>query len=58
VSQIFNNLKSGLKSKNECFTAYCYPGHLAGNAFGFNSNGFCFGVNALYSKQLILNRFR
>lgn len=49
---------SGLKSPEEEFTCYCYPAQLPGNAFGFNSSGFCFGVNALYSKHLILKRFR
>ena len=49
---------SGIKAPEEEFTCYCYPGHLAGNAFGFNSSGFCFGVNALYPKEILLNRLR
>lgn len=29
------------------FCAFCYPGFLPGNAFGFNSEGICFTVNNL-----------
>ena len=45
-------------SPEENFTCYCYAAHLPGNAFGFNSSGFCFGVNAIYPKLLVLNAFR
>ena len=51
-------LLSGVKSPNEEFTSFTYPGHLAGNAFSFNSAGFTFGVNALYSNQIALSRIR
>jgi hypothetical protein len=27
------------------FTAFCYPGFLPGNAFGFNEAGICFSCN-------------
>ena len=49
---------NGRKSPNEEFTCYCYPAHLPGNAFGHNSKGFTFTVNALYPKVVSLNRTR
>lgn len=48
----------GVSSPEEEFTCYCYPGHLPGNAFGFNSAGFVFGVNATYPKLMVTNSFR
>jgi hypothetical protein len=45
-------------SPEEEFTCFCYPAHLPGNAYAFNSSGFAFSVNALVPKQLALNRFR
>ncbi|RNA13957.1 acyl-coenzyme A:6-aminopenicillanic-acid-acyltransferase 40 kDa form-like, partial [Brachionus plicatilis] len=47
----------GVNSPEEEFTCYCYPGHLPGNAFGFNSTGFVFGVNATYPKLMVTNSF-
>jgi hypothetical protein len=54
VSKDYN----GKFSPNEEFTCYCYPGHLPGNAFGHNSKGFVFGVNALYPKPIALDKTR
>ncbi|CAF0950532.1 unnamed protein product [Brachionus calyciflorus] len=55
--KILSSDYSGVKSPTEEFTCYCYPGHLPGNAFGFNSYGFAFGINALYPKILLTNTF-
>ena len=55
---ISHSNSDGRKSPDEEFTCYCYPGHLPGNAFGFNTAGFVFGVNALYPKLMVLNTFR
>jgi predicted choloylglycine hydrolase len=35
------------------FTAFCYPGFLPGNAFGFNSEGICFSVNNVLAKRIV-----
>ncbi len=51
-------LESGIMSPEEEFTCFCYPAHLPGNAYAFNSSGFVFSVNALVPKQLALYRFR
>ncbi|XP_035826864.1 uncharacterized protein LOC101856037 isoform X2 [Aplysia californica] len=36
------------KKEVENFTAFCYPGFLAGVAFNFNSHGMVFSMNGLY----------
>ncbi|RNA15651.1 acyl-coenzyme A:6-aminopenicillanic-acid-acyltransferase 40 kDa form-like, partial [Brachionus plicatilis] len=41
----------------EKFTCFCYPGHLPGNAFAFNSSGFTFSVDALVPHHIALKRF-
>ena len=46
------------KSPSEEITAYCYPAHMPGNAFGCNKQGFVFGVNAVYPKLLAVDRIR
>ncbi|CAF1103708.1 unnamed protein product [Brachionus calyciflorus] len=42
---------------HEDFTCFCYPGHLPGNAFAFNSSGFTFSVDALVPRYIALKRF-
>lgn len=42
----------------EKFTCFCYPGHLPGNAFAFNSSGFTFSIDALVPHQIAIKRFR
>ena len=39
----------------ENFTVLCYAGELCGNAFGFNSLGLVFTVNALFPKDVSRN---
>lgn len=34
------------------FTAFCYPGELCGNAFGFNSQHLLFSSNALFPSNI------
>jgi len=53
-----NFIFSGTKSPHEEFTAYCYPANIGGNAFGFNSSGFAFGINTLYSTKVVGNKIR
>ena len=45
-------------SPTENFTSFCYPAHIPGNAYGFNSSGFVFTINALVPKKIALARFR
>ncbi|XP_019644125.1 PREDICTED: uncharacterized protein LOC109485133 [Branchiostoma belcheri] len=40
----------------EYFTAYTYPGHLPGCAFGHNLNGMVFTVNAVFPKNVQPNK--
>ncbi|XP_035686378.1 uncharacterized protein LOC118422742 [Branchiostoma floridae] len=40
----------------EYFTAYTYPGHLPGCAFGHNLNGMVFTVNAVFPKNIQPNK--
>jgi predicted choloylglycine hydrolase len=35
-------------------TAFCYPGFLPGNAFGFNSEGICFSANSVLPKVVVI----
>jgi hypothetical protein len=35
------------------YTAFCYPGCLAGWAWGFNKHGICQSINALTSKPRV-----
>ena len=35
------------------FVAFCYPGFLPGNAFGFNSEGICFSINNVQPKHMV-----
>jgi hypothetical protein len=35
------------------FTAFCYPGFLPGNAFGFNSEGVCLSANNVRPKGIV-----
>ena len=40
----------------ENFTAFCYPGELCGNAFGFNpAKNLVFSVNAVFPKKINTN---
>ncbi|XP_019624202.1 PREDICTED: uncharacterized protein LOC109469887 [Branchiostoma belcheri] len=43
-------LPSGEVVPEESFTAYCYPGLLAGNAYGFNLHGLCTAGNFQLAK--------
>ncbi|XP_041376020.1 uncharacterized protein LOC121388648 isoform X2 [Gigantopelta aegis] len=54
VHAIIADKQSGHVLEN--FTAYTYPGILPGNAFGFNSHGKVFTVNALYPRLVKPNQ--
>lgn len=43
-------------NRHEYFTAFSYPGFLAGHAFGFNDKGSVFGMNGLYGKNALVGK--
>jgi len=55
-SSIYHNqmylVRLEIKGK-PALTAFCYPGFLPGNAFGFNSEGICFSANSVLPKGVV-----
>eukprot|EP01089_Gocevia_fonbrunei_P021705 TRINITY_DN8523_c0_g1_i2.p1 TRINITY_DN8523_c0_g1~~TRINITY_DN8523_c0_g1_i2.p1 ORF type:complete len:338 (-),score=64.81 TRINITY_DN8523_c0_g1_i2:75-1088(-) len=52
VKQYAYLVTANFKGEPVSYTAYNYPGALAGNAFGFNSAGMVFSINALFPKKV------